>query len=451
MADSYFDFATPNVIAIHEDDRIDNTSTGSYDVANNLYKLDNTEFLLSIQSYMARFLSEQRENLQVELMAMWDTVPTVATYQVSQDGGTTLEAVTMEQVGSSKVYRGVKVLTTPAGVDIGYPVANADNNTAAELNATTRQSYAAKLTTVASGVKRRVVTGSLYVNKIGSPIGELIVKVVGETAGAPNTTVYGQNKVFIDIGALSAGVNTVNFEVPAIMPAGDYWIVVETSAAYKSAFVASTTAIVVRTDASAPTYAPGNSYQYDGTTWSIHTGFSAVFALFAFNYDLRVKITATTGSGNLVGYGILHGESQPKIYDTEQNIQRFDLDGDLDVTELTITKFIPDAMKAKLYVVNSGQVLRFPAFAVDGRKIIVSAGQFLSPGNTITVLVDQAEQGAFDNSDVNGNLLASNGLGSEQGEFDRSSPGVGIKLRSPDGQLWHITVTNAGAILTTAL
>ena len=91
------------------------------------------------------------------------------------------------------------------------------------------------------------------------------------------------------------------------------------------------------------------------------------------------------------------------------------------------------------------------AFAVDGRKIIVSAGQFLSPGNTITVLVDQAEQGAFDNSDVNGNLLASNGLGSEQGEFDRSSPGVGIKLRSPDGQLWHITVTNAGAILTTAL
>src|SRR5690606_19169213 len=268
--------------------------------------------------------------------------------------------------------------------------------------------------------------------------------------GAPGTVVAGQKKLVIPISGLGAGANVVSFQIPTIMIEGEYWLVVETTGAYKSSFVASTHSVVIRTDSSGGTYTEGDSFQYDGVNWTAHTGFQAVFQLMQFDYDLRVRITASQAS-SLAGYGVFYGEGTPANYTQEQNIQRIDVDGSLDQTEFTVTKFIPDAMKLRVYDVNSGQVYRFPAFAIDGRKVVFAAGQFLAPGETIVLLFDQSEQGAFDNSDANGNLLATNGLGSTDPSVDRSSPGVGLKLRSPDGTLWHITVTDAGAIVTTAL
>lgn len=48
-------------------------------------------------------------------------------------------------------------------------------------------------------------------------------------------------------------------------------------------------------------------------------------------------------------------------------------------------------------------------------------------------------------------VLQENGLGSTNPVNDRSSPGLGPIVRSPDGSLWRISVTNLGAVLTTKL
>ena len=60
---------------------------------------------------------------------------------------------------------------------------------------------------------------------------------------------------------------------------------------------------------------------------------------------------------------------------------------------------------------------------------------------------DQSEQGAFDNSDVNGNLLATNHLGSTDPNIDRSQNGRGIFLRRPDGTLREITIDDTDNIV----
>ena len=451
LDDGFLEWMTPNVFEIHEDDRVDVLSDGTYDIANSVYKLESGDLLISTQMYGSRFLSLQQENLSIELIAEWlDTaIDDAAIYRVSQDGGVIYEDVTMERIGDSARFRGVVTLTTQAGDIISeYDVINA--NTTAELNATTRQSYAIKQPAVPAGAKRRTTTGIVYINKTGSPVGELRVKLVADNGGVPGATILGQNKSYIDIASLSAGDNVVAIDIPAIITAQTYWLVIETSAAYKAGFSAGVTSIAARVDTTTPSYAEGDSYQYDGSTWSAHAGNQATFQLSGFDYDLRVQIEASQ-TASLVGYGVFYGESSPVIYDTEQSIQRFDVDGDDNQTEFTITKFIPDPMKLRVYNANTGQVFRYPSFDMDGRKIVFSSGQFLSPGETIILLFDQSEQGAFDNSDLNAALLASNGLGSTDPSVDRSSPGVGMKLRSPDGQLWHVTVTNAGGIVTTAL
>lgn len=441
LRDSFFEFATPNIFSQQEQTLIDAGSTGSYNIANSEYDLSTSQTLISKQMYGSSFLASSDESMQAEIMALFGTLPTTHTVQISKDGGANYETVSMSQVGSSKVFRGVHVIANPPGtVQYEYSNSNADNNT--ELNNVTRQAYAMKLAQVPVGTKKRILSGNIYVNKTGTPLGHIYVKVVRDNGGVPGTEVVGQNATTIDIASLSAGLNTISFNISAILTAGTYWIVVETSSAYKASFLTAVTSIQLRSDITSPTYPEGMSYEYDGTNWAANVLAYGVFQLSGYTYDLRVKVTATAGSGSLAGYGILYGENAPQNYQQEPLVQRFDFDGGLNTTEFTITKFVPSALRLRVYDVKSGQVYRFPAFALDGRKVIFASGQFFNPGETITLLFDQAEQGEFDNSDVNGSLLASNHLGSSDGTFDRSVAGRGVVLRRPDGTLREVVLDN---------
>lgn len=441
---------TPNIFSLQEDDLINVGSTGAYDIANTEYDLDAAEFLLSEQMYGSSFLADEQENLQTELHALWNLIDTAATYQVAKDG-VTFETVTMERIGESGKYRGVHVFAEPPGtLQYSYPVANAD--AVAELNSTTRQAYAVRLPLLAAGVKKKILTGNIYVSKNNSAVGLLRVKLVKEDTLLPGSTLVGEHLGTIDIATLAPGNNTIALEIPAIFVAGRYWLVIETSDYYKTNFTTGGGGnnINVRVDTSAPSYSEGASYQYDGSVWSAHAGNHAVFTLSGYTYDLRVKITASMTAA-LQGYGIFYGEQQPAVFEQNQAVERFDVDGDLDTTELTVTKFIPDPLACRVYIVNSGQVLRYPAFALDGRKLVFAPGQFLSPGQTIIVIVDQAEAQVFDNSDANANLLASNHLGSTDATIDRSVAGRGIIVQRPDGTKREITLDNSDNIVILAV
>lgn len=437
-------YLTPNIFSIHEDDRLDNASTGAFDIANGEFDLDAAEFLQSIQMYGSSFLKEEKDAAHIELDALWNEVDDAAVYEAAKDG-VTFETVEMERVGESNRFRGVHVFSEPPGsVQYQYPNSNADTNT--ELNATTRQSFAIKLPALAAGVKKKLLSGNIYVNKTGTPVGDLFVRIVKDNAGAPGTELVGENALTINIASLVAGLNTIPFEIGSILVEGTYWLVVESSAAYKSSFSAGVDSVQMRTDTSAPSYSEGASFEYDGSTWAAIAGTHGVFQLFGYTFDLRVKITASQAS-SLQGYGIFYAEQQPFVYETHMAIERFEIDGDLDTTELTLTKMIPDAMTCKVYIVNTGQVLRYPAFAIDGRKLVFAAGQFFDPGETITVLVDQSEAQVFDNSDANANLMASNHLGSTDPGIDRSMAGRGVVLRRPDGTLREITLDDSDNIV----
>jgi hypothetical protein len=95
-----------------------------------------------------------------------------------------------------------------------------------------------------------------------------------------------------------------------------------------------------------------------------------------------------------------------------------------------------------VYDVNSGQVYRFGAFTVNGQSVQFDDGQFLSPGETLTLVFDQTAGSAYDNSDVNALLLATNHLGSTDATIDKSAAGRGIFLRRPDGTLREITIND---------
>lgn len=159
-------------------------------------------------------------------------------------------------------------------------------------------------------------------------------------------------------------------------------------------------------------------------------------------YDLRLKITASASS-KLEGYGIFYDkELSANVASGSLNIEVFEFSGSLNTYQFTLTKFVPHPDLLKVYDVNTGQVYDYGAFTFSGQTVVFDSGQFYQPGQTIKLRFIQMEGTAFDNSDVNALLMASNHLGSTDTSIDRSIAGRGIFLRRPDGTLREICIDN---------
>jgi hypothetical protein len=160
--------------------------------------------------------------------------------------------------------------------------------------------------------------------------------------------------------------------------------------------------------------------------------------------DLRVKITSSTGSVELLGYGIFYGETQAPVTGVlSKEVVTFS--GTSNLNEFTLTKFLPNPDSMRVYEVDTGQVYVSGAWTLNGKKVTFPTNTFNKPGETITLIFDQSTGSGFDYSDTNAALLAANSLGSTDASIDRSSAGRGIMLRSPDGTLYEVTIRNSGA------
>jgi hypothetical protein len=436
----FMDWFTPNIIPIHTDTRIDPSSTGEFNVANSLYDLGVGEFMLSAQSYGSGFIQSDCESRQVEVHVLYDEsgIDAAPVVEVAQDA-VNFYPVTMDRIGKSGKYRGVTVFPEPIStLQHDFDIGNA--NATRVLDATTFQSYAVPLASILVDTKQRITDGTIYIEKTGSPTGSLYARLVKENTGVPGTEIIGESQLINIDTDLAVGNNAVAINVDGIMPEGTYWLSLVTGDDYKSSgFDAGVDEIAVRVDNSAPAYAEGDSYGFDGATWTADTGSAAVFQLNGFFYDLRVKVSASQPA-SLIGTGIFFGEAGPSSYDSTVGIERQDFDGAIDKTEFTLANFIPDPTKLKVYDVNTGQTWRFPAFATDGFKVVFAAGTFLSPGEDVTLIFDN-DGGGYDNSDSNAALIAANRLGSTDPTFDKSIAGEGILQRADNGQLieisWH--------------
>jgi hypothetical protein len=443
LMDSFYELVTPNIFKVDKDDKVDVSSTGEYSLVDRSFNMDSGETMVSTNMLDTdEFDAEQDSISEIELLVYWRLadINTNATYEVSRSGlGAGFQTVTMERVGLTDLYRGVLEFDTETNVSLA---SNATGAASVELNASSQQRLSQKVILATNTIVRAV---DLTVTKAGSPDGYLAVSIVKDDgADKPSllsSDIYCESAP-IAMSSISTGTLAVSLP-EVVLPAGSYHIVLRTIG-YTSTFITTTKSLSWDSESSAS--APFLT-TYNGSVWAVSTS-KAKFDLKGISLDLRVRVTSVGAASKLEGYGLFYNKTlSGKVADGQINVEVFEIDGDDDETEFTLSKFMPHPDLLKVYDVNSGQVYTYGAFALDGHKVIFESGQFYSPGETIKLRFMQVEGTVFDGSDANAALLAANFLGSTDPSIDRSQNGRGIFLRRPDGTLREITIDNSDNIV----
>ncbi len=451
LLESPFDWVNANIFSTDADTKV-SSATATYDIANTLYKFVNIgDQLTSIQSLDAEFLTEAKDVDSVELNAFWNPgfIDSNATYQVSRNGGIDWNTLTMERVGTTtETFRGILKFPADTTYNMLSEWALANATAYREMNATTLQSIG-QIWSVTAAQEWAVQRNILYINKVGSPVGNVLVQLVRDNAGVPSTSLLDiVAQTSVSAAGLAAGDNAVTVDWGTnILPAGNYHYVISTDAAYKAGFSAGVNSVRARVDASAP-LGPNTINEYNGTTWTPNVAQSLIYRIEGRVEDLRVRIISSATNVQLKGYGVFYDRQSPVLAGTKnREVQSFNGTTD-NFNTFTLTNFIPEADLLKVYHVETGQVYTYgtAGFSLNGLQVVFAANTFNGLG-TVTLVFDQLAGSSFDNSDLNASLLAANFLGSTDATIDRSQNGRGIFLRRPDGTLREITIDNSDNIV----
>ena len=226
------------------------------------------------------------------------------------------------------------------------------------------------------------------------------------------------------------------------MKGTNYFVLIETDISYQEDYVASTTSISIRGDASA---AGSDGVSYNGTAWGTAVGAPLVFQLDGRALDLRLKVTSSIASALLDGASLHYGSfiaGANKFKNTEYFTVNSNTTG---VVELTLGKFLPDRYLVSVYVPETGQIFKASptTFEVQGTKLVFVSDFFYDGQNKdILVIADQNSGNSFDSSDENGNILATNHLGAPDGTGNLA-PGRGWYMQRPDGLIREVTLNNS--------
>jgi len=324
-----------------------------------------------------------------------------------------------------------------------YPVSNADATLAANvpLNATTEQRMSQAFTLTSQQVIKQVV---LYLNQLGSPVGNFTVQIIKDSSGSPSTA-------YTDIYAMSSsyaanqgasGNFTFTASIPTqVLPAGTYHLVIVPDSTYTTNTFGSN-ALYWRNDSTSPPAPQGK--RFNGTSWSsLATSATFVYVLNGRPMDLRFKVTAGTALTYLSGAAMYYDKEIVGVSGGTKKIQAFRFFAVADNTStFNITAFLPDPDLLKCYHAETGQVYTYPAFDMQGYSIVFPTNTFNNGGTetTVTLRFEQTEGYAFDNAEKNANLLAANKLGSSDASVDRSQSGRGIILRNAAGTLVELAI-----------
>jgi hypothetical protein len=319
-----------------------------------------------------------------------------------------------------------------------YDVANATNQVV--LNATTEVRLSQAFTIASQQVFKRV---KLYLNQLGTPVGNFTVQIIKDSAGSPSTS-------YSDIYAISSsyaanqngGTGTFTFTASlptTVLPAGTYHLVLVPDATYATNTFGSN-AIRWQTDDTSP---PVAGKRFDGTSWSaLATPSNFTYRLEGRPMDLRFRVTAGTANSLLEGAAMYYDKEVVGVSGGTKKVQTFRFMAVAqNLNTFALTAFLPDPDLLKCYHAETGQVYTYPAFDMQGYSIVFPANTFNNGGSTettVTLRFEQTEGYAFDNAEKNANLLAANKLGSLDASIDRSQSGRGIILRNAAGVLIEI-------------
>ena len=442
-----YEFLSGCVFTLDGDTRIDVSSTGSYNIADSSYDVDNTETFITENMLSADFLNEELDVSTVRLKVVYDigNEDSNPNIDVSRDGGNEYQDFTqVERIGETNTWIAKHSFEVEASNQTLIEKAVGSATTTQELTATSNnQAFSQEFTdTVAEVVKALTI----YVNKTGSPLGQLIVKLVKDDTGNPSSDlndILAEKYVQIpDIGAGNQSI-TLNFDA-ILLASSKYHVVFETDSVYKGSYVASTTSIAVRTDNST---AVDIMKQYNGSAWATLASNQIVYLVEGRELDLKIKITASETS-KIKGIGVWYGE-EPNASSSALKTQVFPVTTDGGIKTLPITDFTPDKNLLEVIIPSRGQIFRQDpsTFTIEGNDLVFVNDFFKDlPAQTISVIVDQNRATTFDSSDDNRAILNENHLGSQISSRDSSIAGRGILLRRPDGTLRELTITNSDTV-----
>lgn len=287
---SSYAYMTPNIFQSDTDTLIDPTSTANFSLQKKGYEFDPAgEYILSKQSLDSAFLTLGVDVTSCRLDFFWASgyIDTGATYQVSRDGGTNWQTMSMTRVDSSSdTYSGILNFFTEQSDAFTQAVTNVGGS----LNAS--NTITASFTLANSTYIR---AHNLGLTKVGSPSGLARFKIVKDSGGAPSTSTSDvlYDSSWQQLSLLVTG--TKIFTSNVVLPAGVWWSVVETDSAYKASYVAGVTQLSI----------DGSSLNLLGRV-----------------LDLRIKVTASLAGAVASAYGIYYYDdtSQASIFHQVQEI-----------------------------------------------------------------------------------------------------------------------------------
>jgi hypothetical protein len=441
---SFFQLLTPGIFSTDQDTKVDPSSTGAYSLVDDTFNFQASGRTLVTKNLldMGEFGNNSNPLPEVEVTAYWAPgyVDTLANYAVSRDGGSTWNTLSMDRVGSTDAFYGnVRfAVSEPNTTILSQPSAGS----ARELNATTRQMVSQPFTLSAS-IKYLIRGATVSLLKLGSPSGIVFISVCADNAGQPGEVL--SETLSVNVSSLATGSNSItlpDFVLPA--SSSTYHFKIRTDADYKSSYVASSKSISVQVSPSGSNPSMGYMKVYDSTGgWVTSATDNLTMTLSGIALDLRLRIISGSAS-KLSAFGVFYDKSQPAaVASGSLNIQEFEFLGSANTYQFTITKFLPHPDLLRVYDVFTGQCYVYGSFGLQGSTVVFESGPFYQPGQTVRLRFVQIEGTVFDNSDVNGLLLAANSLGSTNSAIDRSVAGKGIFLRRPDGTLREIYINNS--------
>ena len=443
LIQSSYNAVTPMIGSVNEDTLLDGASTASYEAADGVYLFDTIgQNVTSIQMLNAAFLADPSILTKVELMVQWnlDAIETAGTYEVSRNGGNEYQEVTMERVGDSDTFTGSLEFAAESANDSIQSQPTVDANS--ELDASTILSLGERIALANASILRNV---TLEYTKTGSPQGYFQVKIVAEDGSEPSANA--EDLYFtsspMNIASLASGSVDVSLSELAL-PAGNYYLVIETSADYKNSHSGSDYIEFGQVASGSTTL-----QSYNGTIWAAVGTASLALELEGIELDLRFRITSVTDDVELKAVGIFYDLATAIVNYNERKREVFHFQAVADnLNEFTLTSFVPNPDFLSVYYIEAGQVYKAPAFSIQGQTVVFAEDQFNNEGVevTVTLVFDQNTGGAFDNSDLNALLLAENHLGSSDPSLDKSVSGRGIFLRRPDGTLRELIINDSDEV-----
>ncbi len=268
LQDSIYGFLTPNIFSQDETGLVDPSSTGSFSLVTQNYEFSaSSQFMLTKQLLDSDFLDDGRDLGQVDLTAKWDIakLDTAATYEVSRDGGLSFETVSMSRVGESGTYAGTHKFQFDLEETVSYIVEENGAASITFLDTGANQSVGQKFS-----IKQKTKVGKLgwFIRSSSpAPSGNFNYKIVGDSNGTPDlSTVHWTGA---NIAANSPSTSFFEYMESTVsgvtLDIGDYWLLVETDAAYKTGVTGGSGTI----DALLASSSLGTPIQqYNGTSWT---------------------------------------------------------------------------------------------------------------------------------------------------------------------------------------